>query len=109
MKRLIIASLVGICAMGAPQLSAPPNPAERTALSTVLQSSVAYANPRPPIVRRKARRTVPRVGRRHQFYRTLPRGCARAAIRGARYWRCGGIYYREAIRDGATVFVITTP
>ena len=52
------------------------------------------------VSRRTARRTTRRVN-----YRTSVAGCP---LRSG-YYYCGGVYYRRAVRDGATVYVVVNP
>ena len=54
-----------------------------------------------PVARRTARRTTRRVVRR-SYIRALPAGC----VYGGGLYRCGGVYYRAAIEDGVTVYVV---
>ncbi len=61
------------------------------------------------VARRTARRTARRVERRHDYYDSLPGGCAQVGIGGVLYWRCGSIYYQPIVNDGRTVYVIVTP
>ncbi|MEM7269374.1 MAG: hypothetical protein AAF401_08980 [Pseudomonadota bacterium] len=60
--------------------------------------------------RRQVRRTIRRIDRRQdrRDYRrsTLPANCVRLVINGFPHWRCGSLYYREVIDNGATVFIV---
>lgn len=109
MKHLLIAAIVGAVCIGLPPLTGPIKAPSSTALSILTEAATAQADVKRRKVRRAARRTTRRVIRRHQYYRALPRGCIRAAVRGTWYWRCGGVYYRELVEDGATVYIIVTP
>lgn len=61
------------------------------------------------VARRTARRTTRRTVRRHSYYRSLPSSCRIAHVSGNRYWYCGGVYYRQAIDNGATVYIVVNP
>ena len=52
------------------------------------------------VSRRTARRTTRRVN-----YRTSVAGCP---LRSG-YYYCGGVYYRRAVQDGRTVYVVVNP
>ncbi|MEM7744431.1 MAG: hypothetical protein AAF409_12055 [Pseudomonadota bacterium] len=105
MRRLIIAAVAGLLAFGLPPLSAPNQSSDSTSIARSLSAAEATANSNRRVARRTARRTSRRVNRRHDYYRALPGGCARAGL----YWRCGSVYYNEVVDNGATVYVIVTP
>lgn len=65
--------------------------------------TTAIANPRGQ-ARRVGRRTVRRTTRR-VAYRTSVAGCP---LRSG-YYYCGGVYYKRAVRNGATVYVVVNP
>ncbi len=70
---------------------------------TNISLTTAVANPRGQarrVGRRTARRTTRRVA-----YRTSVAGCP---LRSG-YYYCGGVYYKRAVRDGATVYVVVNP
>ena len=54
--------------------------------------------------RHQARRVGRRATRR-VAYRTSVAGCP---VRSG-YYYCGGVYYKRAVRDGATVYVVVNP
>ena len=109
MRTFVIAMVAGLLVFGLPPVSAPERGLQVPAALNFGFGSEAQADVTRREVRRKVRRAVRRVNRRHAYYRNLPRGCVRAAIRSAWYWRCGGVYYRELVEDGATVYIIVTP
>jgi len=73
--------------------------------SVSLGTGVAQAQPARRMTRRTARRTARRTSARMNYYNSLPAGCV---LRGP-YHYCGGVYYDQIVRDGATVYVVVTP
>jgi hypothetical protein len=58
-------------------------------------------------VRRRTRRRTRRRIRRHQRLYSLPYGCSTVMYRsGAKYYYCGGIWYRPAYQGTTVIYIV---
>lgn len=90
--------------------SQPPVEGARTTGLFEFGISSAQAQPRRRQARRVSRRTSRRVVRRNvRYYNQLPGGCVRVSLNGYVHHRCGGVYYRPTVQNGANVYVIVNP
>lgn len=88
----------------------PPVEDVRTAGLFEFGISSAQAQPRRRQARRVSRRTSRRVVRRNMhYYNHLPGGCVRVSLNGYVHHRCGGIYYRPVVQNGANVYIVVNP